>query len=249
MPLITVEKAATSGGERVWVLRMRGTPAASGSGYENKLSGEFVRDMHRALDEVEREFAADKSLGGAIVTVGEGKHYSDGLDLEFLMGLGSPDKQTKFLEEVQQLFLRLLLFPMPTIAAINGHAFAGGFLLALAHDYRVGNADKGFACMTEVDLGFPLTGGFNALLKEKLPRRVAARMMVEAVRFNGKEMAAFGVYEQAVGASEVLPASVALAARISPKGASPAMQSIKEDLYLDCAKVLRDPSSAARPKL
>ncbi|KAK1677839.1 hypothetical protein QYE76_038687 [Lolium multiflorum] len=50
----------------------------------------------------------------------------------------------------------LLALPMPTVAAVTGHASAGGFLLALCHDYRVMRADRGVLYMSEVDLGLPL---------------------------------------------------------------------------------------------
>jgi enoyl-CoA hydratase/carnithine racemase len=60
---------------------------------------------------------------------------------------------------------RLLCFPVPTIAAINGHAFAGGFMLAFAHDYRIMRTDRGFLCLPEIDLGMGLLPGMNAIIR------------------------------------------------------------------------------------
>ena len=47
-------------------------------------------------------------------------------------------------------------YPMPTIALINGHAFAGGLMLAMFHDYRVMNPHRGYLCLNELDFGAPL---------------------------------------------------------------------------------------------
>ena len=179
--------------------------------------------------------------------MGKGKHYSDGLDLSYMLGLGSIDAQLAFLKQVETLFYKILTFPMPTIAAINGHAFAGGFLLALAHDYRVMNSEKGFGCMTEIDIGSPLTPGFTQLLNRKLPVHVAGHMMVTAARLNAAELKAHGVVWSTAKADQVLPESVALAVKYAPK-AKPAMREIKEDLYGDALRALRY-TSALRPKL
>ena len=50
-----------------------------------------------------------------------------------------------------------LCLPIPTVALINGHAFAGGCLLALAHDYRIMRSDRGYMCMNEILLPSPLS--------------------------------------------------------------------------------------------
>ena len=105
---------------QVFILRLEAFPNGQG-GFENKLNQIFVKDFLQALDEVEK-----RAKGGpaALVTVGKGKHYSDGLALSEVSSLGK-QVMFDFLKSVELLFLRLLTFPMPTVAAVNGHAFAG----------------------------------------------------------------------------------------------------------------------------
>ena len=125
----------------VWILRM-----AAG---ENRFNQEWLDAMHAALDQVE---AADGPA--ALVSTGEGKFYTNGLDLDWLAGY---PEAGAFLAGVNQLNARLLTLPLPTVAAVNGHAFGAGAVLAIAHDIAVMRADRGYWCMPEADLGLPVT--------------------------------------------------------------------------------------------
>ncbi|MGH3184694.1 MAG: enoyl-CoA hydratase/isomerase family protein, partial [Acidimicrobiales bacterium] len=98
----------------VWVVHLR-------SG-ENRIDDDFVRDVGDALDRVEAS-----GLPTALVTTGEGKFYSNGLDLDWL---GSAPDPAASLDRVHRLLVRVLTFPAVTVAAVNGHAFAAGAMLA-----------------------------------------------------------------------------------------------------------------------
>jgi enoyl-CoA hydratase/carnithine racemase len=104
--------------------------------------------LHAALDTVDAVEGP-----AALVTTGEGKFFSNGLDLDWLMGGGEGTEG--FIDEVHRLLGRVLGFGAATVAAVNGHAFAGGGMLAVAHDYVVMREDRGFWCLPEVDLGLP----------------------------------------------------------------------------------------------
>lgn len=112
-----------------------------------------------------------------LVTMGTGKFYSNGLDLDWLAAHG--DQMQFYVGRVQALFARMLTLPMPTAAALNGHAFGAGAMLAIAHDYRVMRADRGYFCFPEVDIHIPFTPGMAALIQAKLtpetPRRQGLR--------------------------------------------------------------------------
>src|SRR5512147_1085777 len=130
---------------------------------ENRFNPAFITAMNQALDQVERS----SGPAALVTTGGEEKFYSNGLDLAWLMGDGKNEWKT-FIPEVLKFLGRLMAFPVPTVAATNGHAFAAGAMLALAHDYRVMRADRGFFCLPEVDIKIPLAPGMTALIKSRL---------------------------------------------------------------------------------
>ena len=73
---------------------------------------------------------------------------------------------------------------MPTIAWINGHAFAGGLMLAMHHDYRIFNPNRGFLCINELDFGVTLMPAMSSIFRQKLPKPSTYRdMVLEARRY------------------------------------------------------------------
>src|SRR5215831_8452886 len=111
---------------------------------ENRFNATSIAALNRALDEVENDKGAS-----ALVTTGTGKFYSNGLDLDWI---GSPDctDRPAFIADVQRLLARVLGFPRPIVAAANGHVFAAGAMLLLAHDFSVMRSDRGYFCLPEV---------------------------------------------------------------------------------------------------
>jgi enoyl-CoA hydratase/carnithine racemase len=93
---------------------------------------------------------------------------------------------------------------MPTVALINGHAFAGGFMLAMYHDYRVFNPTRGFLCLNELDLGVPLKPAMSSIFRQKLSPQVYKLMVLEAKRFSGKEALEGGIVDALGGMEECL---------------------------------------------
>ena len=93
---------------------------------------------------------------------------------------------------------------MPTIALLNGHAFAGGFMLSMYHDYRIFNPSRGFLCLNELDLGIHLKPAMSSIFRQKLTPPVYTEMVLEAKRFTGKEAFEKGIVEGLGGLDEAL---------------------------------------------
>ena len=110
----------------------------------------------------------DRSERASLVTTGSGRFYSNGLDVAGLSGVAAA-RSARFLADFHRTLCRLLAFRRPTVAAINGHAFAAGAMLAVAHDFAVMRSDRGFFCLPEVDMatGQPLTPAMYALLQAR----------------------------------------------------------------------------------
>jgi len=139
----------------------------------------FHPDLLDALDGVLDGLAGDEPA--ALVLTGTGKFFSNGLDLEY-MG-ANPDDVEPVLARVHGLFARVLALDVPTVAAINGHAFAAGAMLALAFDVVLMREDRGYFCLPEADLGLPFTPGMNALITSRLTAPTAHRAMTTGHRF------------------------------------------------------------------
>jgi Delta3-Delta2-enoyl-CoA isomerase len=132
----------------------------------------------------------------------------------------SESEGTKFVNRFFETLRRIMTLPFPTVAAVSGHAFAGGCLLAMACDYRVMREDRGFICMNEVDMKSVKPGTFpdadrkvNAVLSSKLSVHVLREMMLQGRRYGGKEAESKGIVDIAVSRENVLPVSIDLAAK------------------------------------
>jgi enoyl-CoA hydratase/carnithine racemase len=168
---------------------------------ENRFNGPSVRAWHDALDELE---GVEGPL--AVVTTGAGKFYSNGLDLDW-MGTNR-DASGPLVAEVHRLFGRVLGFPGIIIAAVNGHAFAAGAMLAAAHDFSVMRDDRGYWCLPEVDLGLPLTEAMHAVVTAKLPRVTAHEAIMTGRRYNAPEALAAGIVNRTAAEADVLDEAV-----------------------------------------
>jgi enoyl-CoA hydratase/carnithine racemase len=155
---------------------------------ENRFSPEWLKTVHSLLDTVEADPAP-----AALVTTGNGKFYSNGLDLEWLTGHG--DQAERNVADVHELFARVLTFGVPTVAALNGHAFGAGAMLAMAHDFRVMRADRGYFCFPEADINIPFTPGMAALIQSKLTPAAAVASMTTGRRFGGAEARELGLVD------------------------------------------------------
>lgn len=200
---------------------------------ENRFNRGFLDALNGALDEVERERGP-----AALVTVGgTEKFYSNGLDLAWLGSDEGRQEGARFVEDAIGLFARFLTLPIPSVAAMNGHAFAAGGMLALAHDFRVMRADRGFFCLPEVDINVPLAPGMTALIQAKLAARVVVETVLTGVRLGGPQCVERGIVDEAVPGPEVLPRAIERAAGLAAKDRG-TYGSLKRGLYAGILPIL-----------
>lgn len=93
---------------------------------------------------------------------------------------------------------------MPTIALINGHAFAGGLMAAMHHDYRIFNPTRGFVCINELDFGVGLRAPMSSIFRQKVSPQTYRSLVLEAKRFGGKEALEAGIVDGLGGLDEAL---------------------------------------------
>lgn len=177
----------------------------------------------------------------ALVVTASGKFFSNGLDLDWLGQHG--DQMVEYVTGVQNLLADVLTLPLPTVAALNGHTFAAGAMLALACDFRVMRADRGFFCLPEVDIQIPFTPGMSALIQARLAPQVAHEVMTTGRRYGGTDAAACGLVDAAVAEQDVLPTAIERAAPLAAK-AGPTLATIKQRMYAPAIAALRDRGSA-----
>lgn len=154
---------------------------------ENRQNLEFALAMNSAIDEI----CADPTVNALILTSSDEKNFSQGVDVQW-MGAKFQNKEFQqiknFMYRMNDVFKKLMLAPMPTIAAINGHAFGNGAILSCACDFRFMRADRGFFCFPEVNVGIPLLYGMNAFVKKAIPLYKLLEMQYSGNRYTAPEL-------------------------------------------------------------
>jgi enoyl-CoA hydratase/carnithine racemase len=189
---------------------------------ENRFSPEWLAAVNDVLDRV------DAGDAKALVTTGQGKYYTNGLDLEWLAAHG--DQAEWYVAQVHALLARVLTAPVPTVAAVNGHAFGAGAMLGIAHDFRIMRSDRGYYCFPEADIQIPFTPGMAALIQAKLTPAAAVEAMTTARRYGGPEAEAIGLVTATAAEGKVTAAAVDLVAGLKGKHA-PTLKAIKSTMF------------------
>jgi enoyl-CoA hydratase/carnithine racemase len=137
------------------------------------------------------------------------------------------------------LFARMLRLPVVTVAAVNGHAFAAGAMMALTHDFRVMRRDRGYWCLPEADLGMPLAPGMNDLIAARLAPQVAHEAIVTGRRYPADEAAAAAIVDDTADEDQVVERAVARAATHAGQDRG-AVTALRVRLYADLIATLEE---------
>ena len=153
----------------------------------------------------------------AVVLTGTGTVFSAGVDLHQVIA-GRDAYLASFLPELRRVFTRLASFELPLIAAVNGHALAGGYILAAAADWILMAEGQGRAGVTEMLAGVPFPAIALELLRMRVGDAPARPLIVDGATFRPGPALARHLVDEAVAAEDLADRSLAAARRLADMG-------------------------------
>jgi len=181
---------------------------------DNKLNLDLCEELLRMLDRVENETAALT----LVLKSGHPHIWSNGFDLDWIGAryeAGDRDSVVRFLVRDMELRMRLLAYPLITIAAFTGHVFGGAAVLSCCFDFRFMRSDRGYFCIPVVDRGYPILPGTRELLGNVLPPSLFPELILTGRRLTGLECADYNVVSAAYPNEELMDRVMAFAAGLN----------------------------------
>jgi enoyl-CoA hydratase len=175
----------------------------------NAIGRATLVELGHRLDEIEAD-----DLVRAVVVTGEGKAFSAGADISELDGLDGPPAFSRFIRRFTDTYARLQELPKPSIAAVNGVAYGGGFELALACDLRVAGATARLG-VPEIKLGLLPGAGGTARLTKMVPPPVAKQLLMTGDPLEAADAHRLGLVNAVVPDDQVLDTACSVAARLA----------------------------------
>ncbi|XP_022884391.1 enoyl-CoA delta isomerase 1, peroxisomal [Olea europaea var. sylvestris] len=174
---------------------------------EHRLNPILIDSIRAALHRAKIE---SESMGPtALITTAQGKFFSNGYDLSWAFSDPDPvqvQAQTRsklMSKKLRCLVSEFISFPMPTIAAVTGHASAAGFALVLSHDYIVMRKDRGFLYMSELDIRMKIPTWFMQIVKSKIASpKVWREVILKAAKIKAEMAVEWGIVDSAHDSAE-----------------------------------------------
>lgn len=151
---------------------------------------------------------------GPVVITGAGRFFSAGLDLGAVAAMDRPTLGG-FLDRFEQMAVRWFTLERPVVAAVNGHAIAGGAILALTADFRLAARADWKIGLTEVSLGIPFPASALELTRFHVNAAQASRVFLGGELYAPEEAAVAGLVDRVVVPGELMPGALALAAQLA----------------------------------
>ncbi|CAA3022389.1 enoyl- delta isomerase 2, peroxisomal-like [Olea europaea subsp. europaea] len=175
--------------------------------YEHRLNPALISSIRSALAEARSQAVA----GSVLITVAQGRFFSNGFDLRYAQSVGaksgsiqaSLDEVIRMVNLFKGVVSDFLTLPMPTVAAVGGHAAAAGLMLAMSHDYITMTSSRSVMYMSELDIGMTLPDYFTALIRAKIGSASARRnLMLRAAKVKADEAVKMGIVDSAHASPE-----------------------------------------------
>lgn len=180
----------------------------------NVQNDQFFGDLHGAFDRLEREF---NEL--PVVLTGQGDTFSAGIDFQYSFGIfgsGNLDKIRDWYRAYRETNLRIFTYPRPTVAAVNGHAIAGGLITALDCDFRVAARKPAKFGLNEVPIGIPMPAAYVEIIKYALGEQVGALTTLRGKLYGFDEAERLGFFHEVVEPDQLIAAGIGYARCITP---------------------------------
>lgn len=172
----------------------------------NVQNDQFFADLHGAFDRLEREFSELP-----VVLTGQGDAFSAGIDFQYsfeIFGSGSLEKIRDWYKAYRETNLRIFRYPRPTVAAINGHAIAGGLITALDCDFRVAARKPAKFGLNEVPIGIPMPAAYVEIIKYALGDQVGALTTLRGELYGLEEAQRLGFFHEVVEPDQLLSTAI-----------------------------------------
>lgn len=163
---------------------------------ENRHNPDFAKAFNDVLDEIR----SDSTITAVVITSDSEKFWSLGIDVDWIgnrMNENATEDIKAFMYSMNKVFRNILLFPVPVIAALGGHAFGNGAILACACDFRFMKSDRGYFCLPEVDLGIPFLPSMIPILQKAILQYKLNELMLTGKRAGAAELEAHHVLVKA----------------------------------------------------
>ncbi|MFO1109753.1 MAG: enoyl-CoA hydratase/isomerase family protein [Bradyrhizobium sp.] len=146
----------------------------------------------------------------SVVLTGHGKSFCAGVDLKIVPTFDRGD-QRRMVNALNRAFCSVFACPLPVVGAINGHAIAGGLVLALCCDWRIASKTPFLAGLTEVRVGVPYPVAAMEVARHELRSDVARRLVLFGDNIASTDAMEAGVFDEAIDAGELLQRALAKA--------------------------------------
>ncbi|NLF45198.1 MAG: enoyl-CoA hydratase/isomerase family protein [Syntrophomonadaceae bacterium] len=177
---------------------------------ENRHNPTWAEAMLAIYDEI----LADEEIKAIVLTSSDPKAFCLGVDVDWMgktMQEGDWDTLSKWVYRNGEVFTAMMMAPVPTIAAITGHAFGNGAMLAGACDFRFMRADRGYFCLPEINLGIQLSPSMLEWMGRIMPYHLWQRMLLTGDRLGAEELEKYHVVKACENAEKTLEEAVAYA--------------------------------------
>ena len=209
----------------VFIVTMNGSVPA------NTFTADVI-DEHMAIcDEIDNS----SGNGAVILTSSDPKFWSNGINLEWLTGMGG-DYFPQFKIIIDKMLARWALLRFPTIACLTGHAFGGGAILSCCFDFRLMRQDRGFFCFPEVDINIPFTDVMHRIIDSIPNKQSLWDLALTGRRVGGEEAKKLQVVHDCHVEADLFPKALELAQFLAAKNPATYFD-IKKGLKRELVKI------------